>query len=136
MEEENNKNFEKKIKEKIKLLGLKSKRFEYPDIGSNAEEEIEKAKKKHRSDFKLKHWKKLKYYKNTWCEEMLKNPPKGQQEVSYENYDELNIEEFREKYEKLNKPLIIKGCTDKWDATENWNFDVNIFGIFYVKFFS
>jgi len=118
---------EQKIKEKIKLLGLKSKRFNYSDLGSNAEEEIEKAKLKHRSEYKIKHWKKLKYYKDNWCQEMLKNPPIGIQKVSYENYDDLTLEDFREKYEKLNKPLIIKGSTDKWDAKENWNFNVKIF---------
>jgi len=115
---------EEKIKEKIKLLGLKSKRFNFSEIGRNAEEEIEKAKLKHRSELKLKHWKKLKYYKDNWCQEMLKNPPIGMQNVSYENYDDLTLEDFREKYEKLNKPLIIKGCTEKWGAYENWNFEV------------
>jgi len=58
---------------------------------------------------------------------MLKNPPIGIQKVSYKNYDDLTLEDFREKYEKLNKPLIIKGSTDKWDAKENWNFNVKIF---------
>lgn len=124
MEGEYSFDYKKEIAEKVKLLGLKSKRFSYPEIGSKAKKEIDRAKSKHRTDIELNDWKKLKYYKNTWCEKALMNPPKGMQEIAYENYDELSIEEFREKYEKINKPVIIKGCTERWPAYHKWNFDV------------
>lgn len=124
MEEENSTEYKTEIEKKVKLLGLKSKRFSYPEIGSKAKKEVDRAKSKHRTDLDLKEWKKLKFYKNNWCEKALKNMPKGMQEITYEDYDKLSIEEFREKYEKANKPVIIKGCTEKWPAHHKWNFDV------------
>jgi len=125
MDGENSFNNKKSIHEKVKFLGLKSKRFSYSEMDSKAKKEIERAKSKHRTDIDLKEWKKLKYYKDDWCENMIKNPPKGIQEISYDDYDNLNIEEFREKYEKMNKPVIIRGVTKNWPANNKWNFDVN-----------
>jgi len=124
MEEEYSFDYKKEITEKVKLLGLKSKRFSYPKIGLKAKKETYRAKSKHRTDIDLKEWKKLKYNKNDWCEKALKNPPKGMQEIVYDNYDGLSVEEFREKYEKANKPVIIRGCTEKWPAYHKWNFEV------------
>lgn len=133
MEEEHSFDIKREISEKVKLLGLKSKRFSYPEIGSKAKKEIERAKSKHRTDISIEDWKKLKYHKNDWCDKALKNPPKGMQEISYDDYDKLSIDEFREKYERANKPVIIRGCTEKWPAYYKWNFDVNFY-LFLVKF--
>ncbi len=126
------KSFDHKIEiaKKVKLLGLKSKRFSYPEIGSNSEKVLDKAKSKHRTDIDLRVWKKLKYHKNNWCENAIKNPPKGMQEIAYEEYDKLSIEEFRQKYERENKPVVIRGCTENWPAHYKWNFDV-ILKIYY-----
>lgn len=118
--------YDRDAPEKVKFLGLKSKRFSYPEIGDRTQEEIKRAKLKHRSELSLKDWDKCKYYKSNWCEKILKNPPKGQQEISYENYNELTIEDFREKYEKSNKPVIIRGCTQNWPASTEWSLNVNL----------
>ncbi len=128
MEEEHSFDYKKEIAQKVKLLGLKSKRFSYSEIGSKAKKEIDRARSKHRTDIELDDWRKLKYYKNYWCQKALFHPPNGMQDIAYEEYDKLSIEEFREKYEKMNKPVIIKGCTAKWPAHHKWNFDViNLF---------
>jgi len=124
MEAENSNLYKENFEEKVKTLGLKSKRFSYPQIGSKAKREIDRAKYKHRSDIDIKDWLKLQYYKSDWCEKILKNTPIGVRQISYEIYDELSIEDFREKYEKSNIPVIIKGCSHNWPAQNKWNFDV------------
>ncbi len=126
MEEENSFNFKKSIFNKVKVLGLKSRRFSYQVIGSKANKEVDRAKSKHRTDIDLKDWKKLRYYEDNWCENMIKNPPKGVLQISYDKYENLSIEEFREKYEYANKPVIITGVTNNWPASNKWSFDVNI----------
>ena len=115
---------EKTISDKIKFLGIKSQRFSFSKIGSSAKKKLEYAKLKHRSDLKLDDWGKLKYYKNDWCDKMKEKPPQSIQNISVEEYENLNPEEFREKYEKLNIPVIIKGCSTKWPGFYKWNFDV------------
>lgn len=39
--------------------------------------------------------------------------------------DSITVEEFYEKYEKGNKPVIITGATDDWTAKNKWNFKVS-----------
>jgi len=41
--------------------------------------------------------------------------------------NDLTVEEFREKYERPGKPVIITGVTENWAAKENWKVDVSIF---------
>lgn len=127
MEEMKEISIEKTISDKIKFLGLKSQRFSFTKIGSSAKSKLEKAKLKHRSDLNLDEWDKLKYFKNDWCDKMIDKPPQGIQIINVEESDNLNREEFREKYEKLNKPVIIKGCSSKWPGFYKWNFDVLFF---------
>jgi hypothetical protein len=112
--------------EEAKTLGLKSSRFESKNISSRAEEVCDKAKKKHRSDIKLRDWSKYNYYKSNWTERMLKEPLKGMCEIPYEDSNNLTVEEFREKYEKLNKPVILTNITKKWKAAKAWNHEVKL----------
>ncbi len=113
-----------KLQEKVKLYNLKSDRFRYRDISQSAQKLMSEAKLKQRSDLKLNEWSKLKYSQDDWCQNTLKDPPVSPLQISYENYEELSQEEFESKYEKLNKPLIIKGATSNWKALNKWKIEV------------
>ena len=113
-----------KPEDKINKFGLTSGRFDNSTLGKSAEKEIKKAKKLQRSDMKSEDWTKFDFYSDDWCENMLQNPPEGVFKISYENYNNLSVEDFREKYEKLNKPVIIRGGTANWGANKNWTFEV------------
>ena len=119
---EENQNFNK-ISKKVKQLGLLSKRFLKIDMNDKCKKIIEKAKLKQRSDMKLEEWEKLQYVDDNWCEEVL-NKLYDCNDIDIEEYDNLSNEEFIEKYEKLNKPVIIRGLTKYWLADSNWTFQV------------
>ena len=38
------------------------------------------------------------------------------------HWNDLSVEEFIEKYQLPNKPVIIEGCADNWPAMDKWNF--------------
>jgi len=45
----------------------------------------------------------------------------------------MTCQEFAERYEKLNKPVILLGLMDEWKANERWNLQVSFdnFGGFF-----
>jgi hypothetical protein len=104
--------------------GLTSSRYDTDHMSERAQEVTEKAKAQHRTDIKLKDWSRYNYYKSDFCEKTLKTPLKGMFEIQYENADTLTLENFREKYESKNIPLVIKGLTYDWKAKKYWNFEV------------
>lgn len=116
------KHLSNKSLEKINLYKLTSERFQYRDMSQSATECIENAKKKQRSDLEISEWYKLKYCQESWCSDMINSVSNSM--MSYEDYENLTTEEFQTKYEKLNKPLIIKGVTSNWTAQTTWNFEV------------
>jgi hypothetical protein len=120
--------FEKKHLGKVKLYNLTSDRFNYTYMSESASESIKDAKLKQRSDIKLGEWAKLNYIEDNWCADILMHPPESPMKINYENYDDMSLQDFQSKYENLNKPLIIKGVTNKWLASTRWNFEV-------IKFF-
>ena len=120
MEVKNNTN---KILKKVKYLGLKSKRFYNCEMSDKCKKTIDKAKLKQRTDMKLEEWEKLEYSNDNWCEEIL-NKLYESKDIDIEDYDKLSSDEFIEKYEKLNKPVIIRGITKDWIADDKWTFQV------------
>lgn len=112
------------IKEAKKIYGLTSSRFQGDTMSDRAQEVTDKAKKKHRTDIKLKDWNRYNFHKNDFCERMLQNPIKGMFEIVVEDGNTLSVESFREKYESKEIPVIIKNLTDKWKAKKYWNFEV------------
>ena len=104
--------------------GLTSTRFRGNKMCDRAYEVSEKAKKKHRTDLKLKEWSRYKYYKSDFCDKMLKNTLKGMFDIAYEDGNTLSVEKFREIYELQCIPLVIKNANEKWKARKNWNFEV------------
>jgi histone arginine demethylase JMJD6 len=117
----------KLLDKKLKKLNLSSERFNYSTMSKNAERELNEAKLKDRSYMKLEDWIKLKYYKDNWCQSMLDKYSHEENRITHINCTDVNVEEFRNKYEKLNIPVIIKGNTKNWDANNNWTFDVKIY---------
>jgi hypothetical protein len=112
---------------KAEYLGLTSERFKYPDIGESAKEECDKAKKKDRSEIKsLSEWQRYNYWCTSWCKDTIEKPSLCEIPISYENYDDLTIDQFRQEYEIPNKPLIIKNATQSWPALKNWTFEVTM----------
>lgn len=106
--------------------GLTSSRFAGNDMSERAKEVTDKAKRKHRTDLKLKDWDRYKFYKNDFCEQMIKNPPKGMFSIPYEDGDKLSLEEFRNKYESKALPVVIRGLTKSWKANKYWTFEVKV----------
>ena len=104
---------------------LTSERFKYKDMSENAYEACTKAKKKHRSEIKPEEWKKYNYFYSDWCERTLENLPFSKLKIEEERFENLSLEEFREKYERINIPVKIIGGLDDWKALESWTFDVN-----------
>jgi len=124
MENFNVTSYRVKTKNKIKRYNLKSERFQYNEISKSAFEISNDMKLKQRSNLKLKEWRKYNYYNDDWCKMMLENVTNFNSKIRIENYDELSKEDFINKYERLSKPLIIKGATSNWRAINRWNFEV------------
>jgi hypothetical protein len=61
------------------------------------------------------------YYKTDICEKLLKDCP---DQVDRVNYQDLSIQEFIEKYESKNMPVIIKGITKNWNVEKYWTWEV------------
>jgi hypothetical protein len=114
----------KLLENKRKKLNISSERFSYSYMSKNAESVMDAAKLKDRPYMKLQDWNKLNYYKDDWCQKMLEKYSNVEINLPYLNYDDTTIEEFRNKYEKLNIPVIIKGNTKYWKATNQWRFEV------------
>jgi len=108
--------------DKARLYNLNSSRFK--SYSNKTEKIIAKAKKGQRSDLGSEEWFKYSYWKDDWCQSILRNPPISHLNIEYENYSELSIENFKLNYESLDKPFIIRGATLDWEAKKKWNFEV------------
>jgi hypothetical protein len=128
----NDEDYNYKCENKKMLHKLNSRRFQFDYMSMSAEEEIEIAKQKHRSEFPLERWYESQFYKDSWCKEILDmainnksfNSPLS---INIEDYNNLSLEEFQEKFEKINKPCIIKNGTQHWPAAKCWTFEVHFF---------
>lgn len=63
----------------------------------------------------------MKYYKTDVCKKLLEDCP---DEIKRINYHETSVEEFRQKYESLNLPVVFKGVTDEWETEKYWTWEV------------
>lgn len=71
---------------------------------------------------KSDEWGDLKYYKSDFCEKLYKDCP---DQIDRINYKDLSIQDFIEKYEKPNKPLIITGLEETcFPINKYWTFEV------------
>jgi histone arginine demethylase JMJD6 len=106
---------------KVKKLGLESERYYHGEMSKRCKKITNKAKLKHRSEIKLEDWEKLGYYKIDWAEQLLSRIDTDNT-VPREEAENLSLEDFREKYEKKNIPVIIKGVAKNWPALSKWTF--------------
>lgn len=51
--------------------------------------------------------------------DMLRSP---EHNIPRVHCDDLSVEDFLEKYQKPNKPVIIEGLAEGWPAMQKWNF--------------
>lgn len=71
---------------------------------------------------KTDEWADLKYYKKDLCDQLLKSCPN---QIDRIHYKDLSLQDFIEKYEKPNKPLIIEGLSEVCFPIEKyWTFEV------------
>ena len=70
---------------------------------------------------KAVEWTKEGYWKTDLCEKLLKDCPDQIERVDCDN---LSVQEFVEKYESQNKPVVIKGITRDWNVKKYWTFEV------------
>lgn len=74
---------------------------------------------------KSSDWDKLKYYmRNEIMERLRKDCP---DQIDRVHYSKLSVEDFINKYEKLNKPVIIEGLAETcFPTSKYWNFQVKL----------
>lgn len=83
-------------------------------------------KSKHRSNMLLRKWSSDGY----WCRqnEVLKvNDPSFTDTIERISINDLTVEQFIERYEKGNRPVIITGVTDTWPGATEWQLKVSKF---------
>ena len=73
---------------------------------------------------KSEDWRKEGYAKTDIAERLLKECPDEIERVDCEN---LSVQEFIEKYESKNRPVIIRGLTKGWKVDKYWTFEVFIY---------
>ena len=86
-------------------------------------------KSKHRTETLLKSWSADNYYlkqneKNNY--QAVPIPEDFQDNIDRVHVNDLTIEQFIERYEKGNKPVIVQGAADDWPAKTAWNFNVSV----------
>jgi len=75
-----------------------------------------KAKKRARNDLSMAGWSKHQYYRSDIqaVDDVVETVPR-------EHCDSLSVEDFIEKYDKPQLPVVIDGLQANWDATEKWD---------------
>ena len=72
----------------------------------------------------MKNWRKLDYYHLTMTKELKDRVCEN---IAVEHYEDLSAEDFVNKYEKKNIPVIIKGLDHNFKREKYWSFEVNIY---------
>eukprot|EP00922_Rhytidocystis_sp_ex-Travisia-forbesii_P039160 GHVS01058283.1.p1 GENE.GHVS01058283.1~~GHVS01058283.1.p1 ORF type:complete len:613 (-),score=70.52 GHVS01058283.1:169-2007(-) len=82
---------------------------------------VYKAKKNHRTDIAPHQWDRLNYYSN---DQFLRDSRKHLEtggNIQVVRAKDLSVNDFIERFEKTNTPVIIRGCIDHWPAMQKWN---------------
>ena len=80
------------------------------------ERQIRKAKKRARSDLSAEEWRKHQFYRSD-----IQRTDNVVETVPREHCDTLSLEEFIEKYDKPQLPVVIDGLQRDWKAKQNWH---------------
>jgi hypothetical protein len=86
-------------------------------------QKINYAKKEDEPRKPLKSWYKNNSFRNQ--DKILKLPEDFRDEIERVDAKDITVNEFKEKYEKGDRPVIITGLSEKWPAHENWTFAVS-----------
>lgn len=70
----------------------------------------------------LHEWNKHGYYKTDVLQRLFDECP---DQIDRVHISQLSQADFCKKYEKTNKPVIIRGVTDDWNVPKYWTFDVS-----------
>ena len=71
---------------------------------------------------RLSDWYKWGYAKTDISEKLFQECPDQIERVDSKN---LSLHDFKNKYEKLNKPVVIRGITNSFNVDKYWTFEVS-----------
>nr|CAD2170503.1 unnamed protein product [Meloidogyne enterolobii] len=80
---------------------------------------VDAVKRKARSELKKNEWYCEGYSLNS--DQFLSQMAMGPDTIERVDASKMTCQEFAERYEKLNKPVILLGLMDEWKANERWN---------------
>lgn len=86
-------------------------------ISDKCQKLIDKSKKQIRSELKLNEWSKMNFAQTNICERLFMSCNDTIERVKVKNFTTC---EFLEKYQKGNKPVIIKNIAKKWNNSSFW----------------
>lgn len=108
-------------KELIEHLELPNSYYS-ESVPETVQAQITKAKSKERSDIPTYLWGRNKYAESTCLQEMITRY--NRDDIPREDCRDLSVEQFREKYEKHKKPVVITGVLDEWKQNYSWKWSV------------
>lgn len=108
-----------------------SDRFDRPSMTEEAREIIEETKKKHRSgkkmvsnlkDLSVQGWRSTGYASQNVLQRLADSCVDNVERIDYDKVDE---EEFIERFEKTNRPVIISNFSSQWASSKKWSYKVS-----------
>lgn len=85
--------------------------------------QVTKAKSKERKDIPTYLWGKNKFAESTCLEEIIDRY--NGDDIPREDSTNLSVEQFRNNYEKLKKPVVITGILNEWRQNYSWEWAVS-----------
>ena len=108
----------------MSMMGADRDRVRRRPVHRKSERRIRAAKKAARPELCKKDdwscWTRERYSDLDYYEEIKK--VQSRDGLSRIAYNEVSVDEFRDKWEKAEKPVVITGVTDGWLAQEKWTF--------------
>lgn len=80
---------------------------------------VQKAKAAHRSDVPVNCWNKFGYCDTNVCEKLMRAP----ESIERVQIDNITPEEFIERFDKPQKPVIIEGMLSGWPGMQKWSLE-------------
>jgi len=121
-----------------KMFGFDTDKINKEGMSKKVEEKILSAKLKDRSckyylsyldilDLKPAGWTKFGYANSPFCDLLLHQGCK--ENITRIHHKDLSVDEFREKFEKTDTPIVIEGLTEDMEVEKYWTFEVSIYSI-------
>ena len=77
-------------------------------------------KSKHRSSLLLRRWSEDGYWQKQNDVLKVHDPATFTDTIERVNVNDLTVEEFYDRYERGNRPVIITGVTEEWAGKTEW----------------